>query len=97
MVEHMVMFKVKAGTPANAVAAMVTGLKGLKSRVPGIVDASVGTNFSDRSKGFTHGLFVRFQDKAALEQYLPHPAHEEVVQKFIRPITEDVIVMDYEI
>ena len=97
MIEHMVLFKVRDGTTADSGAAMVSGLKGLKSRVPGIVEASVGTNFSDRSKGFTHGLVVRFQDRAALDQYLPHPAHQEVVQHLIRPIAEDVIVVDYEI
>ncbi|MBI3467291.1 MAG: Dabb family protein [Planctomycetes bacterium] len=97
MIEHVVLFKVKAGTHAASVKAMVEGLKGLKTRVPGIVDLSVGANFTDRNKGFTHGLIVRFQDKAALEGYLPHPAHQEVVQGCIRPIIEDVIALDYEV
>jgi hypothetical protein len=29
MVEHAVLFKVKPGTPAEAVAAMIAGLRGL--------------------------------------------------------------------
>ncbi len=97
MVEHAVLFKVKSGTPAESVAAMIAGLKGLKSQVPGVVDLSAGTNFSDRSKGFTHGLVVRFTDQAALDGYLPHPAHRDVVERLIRPIVEDVLVVDYEI
>ncbi len=97
MVEHIVLFKVKAGAAADAVAAMVSGLHGLQARVPGIVGLSVGSNFSDRNKGFTHGLVVRFEDRAALDGYLPHPAHREVVEKLIRPISEDVLVVDYEI
>ena len=97
MIEHVVLFKVKAGTPAASVTAMLGGLAGLKTRVPGIVDLSVGANFTDRNKGFTHGLVVRFQDRAALEAYLPHPAHQEVVQSYIRPIIEDVIALDYEV
>ena len=97
MIEHIVLFKVKANTPPQSIAAMTDGLKGLKASVPGIVDLSVGANFSDRSKGFTHGLVVRFQDRAALDGYIPHPAHREVVEKLIRPITEDVLAMDYEI
>ena len=97
MIEHVVLFKVKAGMPAASVKAMVDGLAGLKRRVPGIVDLSVGANFTDRNKGFTHGLVVRFRDKAALETYLPHPAHQEVVQSYIRPIIEDLIALDYEV
>ena len=97
MIEHIVLFKVKPETPPQSVAAMINGLKGLKSRVPGVVDLSVGSNFSDRNKGFTHGLVVRFQDRIALDGYIPHPAHREVVEKLIRPITEDVLAMDYEI
>ena len=97
MIEHVVLFKVKAGTPAASVKAMVDGLAGLKTRVPGIVDLSVGANFTDRNNGFTHGLVVRFRDKAALEGYLPHPAHQEVVQGNIRPIIEDLIAVDYEV
>ena len=97
MIEHIVLFKVKAGTAPDAVTAMLAGLKGLQSVVPSIVGLSVGANFSDRSKGFTHGLVVRFQDKAALDGYIPHAAHREVVDKFIRPITEDVLAVDYDI
>jgi hypothetical protein len=97
MVEHLVLFKVRAGTDTSSVSSMVAGLKGLKAQIPGIVDLTVGTNFSDRSKGFTHGLVVRFQDRAALDAYLPNPAHREAVERLIRPITEDVIVIDYEI
>lgn len=97
MIEHIVLFKVKAGTPLEAVTAMMNGLKALPSAVPGIVSLSVGANFTDRNKGFTHGLVVRFQDKAALDGYIPHPAHREVVEKLIRPITDDVLAVDYEI
>ena len=97
MVEHIVLFKVKAGTTTDAIAAMVQGLKGLAGRVPGVVGLSVGANFSDRNKGFTHGLVVRFENRAALDGYIPHPAHREVVEMLIRPISEDVLVVDYEI
>jgi hypothetical protein len=40
---------------------------------------------------------VRFTDKAALDGYLPHPAHRDAVERLIRPIIEDVLVVDYEV
>ena len=42
-----------------------------------IILTIIGTNFTDRSRGFNLGLYVRFTDKAALDYYQPHPIHEE--------------------
>jgi len=97
MVEHVVLFKVKSGVASEAVAEMIAALRGLRDQVPGIADLTVGANFSDRNQGYTHGLVVRFRDKAALEAYLPHAAHQAAVQNCIRPIVDDVLVVDYEI
>lgn len=96
MVEHIVLFRWKAEATAEQIAQAVAGLRGLKGQVPNILDLSVGENFSDRGQGFTHGLVVRFPDKAALGVYGPHPAHQHVVQTFINPICEDVLAFDYE-
>ncbi|MCC6445925.1 MAG: Dabb family protein [Armatimonadetes bacterium] len=96
MVEHIVFFKIRPQATPEQKQAMVDGLKSLAKLIPGIARLSVGENFSDRSRGFTYGLVVRFTDRAALEAYLPHPAHQEVVEKYIRPINDDVLVVDYE-
>ena len=97
MVEHIVLFKTTANATEEQRQRMVVELKALKDKVPGIVDLSVGYNFCDRNQGFDIGLVVRFVDRAALEVYLPHPAHRGCVDQFVAPIKEDVIVVDYEI
>ncbi len=96
MVEHLVLFKVKSNASAEAVQAMEDALRSLKDSIPGILEITVGANFSERSQGFTHGLLVRFQDRAALDTYIPHPAHEAARNDFILPIVDDVLVVDYE-
>src|SRR5436853_5094762 len=97
MVEHIVLFKTtEEATPEQRHRAM-EALKGLKEKIPGIVDLSVGLNFSPRNQGYDIGLVVRFADRAALETYLPHPAHRGCVDEFITPIKQDAIVVDYEI
>lgn len=96
MVEHMVIFRLKESATAEQREQMLKNLATLKEQIPGIVDLSTGVNFSDRSQGFNIGLVVRFTDRAALEAYGPHPAHQAVVTEFIRPITDNVIVVDYE-
>jgi len=95
-VVHIVLFKWKAGTSPEAIQKVETELRGLKGKIEGILDLSCGENFSDRAQGFTTGLVVHFTDRAALEAYGPHPAHQHVVQNFIGPIREDVLAVDYE-
>ena len=97
MVEHIVIFKWKPDTAAEAIEAAADGLMGLKNKIPGIIDMTCGNNFSNRSQGYEFGLVVRFADREALEAYGPHRLHQEVVQTLIAPYREEVIAFDYEI
>lgn len=97
MVEHVVLFKLNPEATAEQQQAAIAALQGLKAQIDGIVDLTCGPNFSERSQGFEIGLVVRFRDRAALEAYLPHPAHRGAVEQYILPIRQDVIVVDYEI
>lgn len=100
MIEHIVVFKVKDGLTDAQKEDVLNSIRSLKDRVPGIVDLQVGENFSERSQGFTHALVVRFVDRAALDGYLPHPAHQDVVQNHFLPYLDENaprIVVDFEI
>lgn len=97
MIEHIVLFRWTEQSSEEARNKVLMELRGLRSKIPGIVDLSCGTNFCDRSKGYTHGLVVRFTDRAALQAYGPHPEHQRVVQTFIKPIAADILALDYEI
>jgi len=57
---------------------------------------SCGANFSDRAKGYTHGLVMCFTGRSALVTYGPHPEHQRVLQNFVIPIRADVLAFDYE-
>jgi hypothetical protein len=96
MIEHIVLFRWTEGTSQAAMDDAMAELRKLKSKIPGIVDLSCGANFSDRARGYTHGLVVRFKDRSALETYGPHPEHQRVVTNFITPIRADVLAFDYE-
>ena len=97
MIEHVVLFQWKEDASPSAIASAVDALKALKAKIPEIVDLSCGANFSNRSQGFQFGLVVRFQNRAALEEiYQPHPAHQDVLQHFLKPIIADVLAVDYE-
>lgn len=97
MIEHILLLRWNEKANHEAIGAAMTELRELKDKIPGIVNLSSGTNFSERAKGFTHGLVFRFKDRTALESYLLHPEHQRVVQNFINPIRADALVFDYEI
>lgn len=97
MIEHVVLFKLKPGTSTEERQAAIQALKALRNQIEGIVDLTCGVNFSERSQGFEIGLVVRFRDRAALDAYIPHPAHRGAVEQYLHPIREDVIVVDYEV
>lgn len=95
-VEHLVLFQWQPEASAAQIDAAIAALRDLADKVPGILQLSCGENFSARAKGFQHGLVVRFGDRAALEAYQVHPAHQAVVQKHIKPILADILALDYE-
>lgn len=95
MIEHVVLFAVTPGTDSEQVDEMVAAVRELPSRIPGIVSVSIGQNFNNRGKNYTHGLVVRLESSEALDTYLEHPAHVEVVEDKIRPIVDDVLALDW--
>jgi hypothetical protein len=97
MVEHIVLLRWTEEASQETIDTVEAELRGLKGKIAGIVDLSCGANFSSLSKGYTHGLVVRFTDRAALEAYAAHPEHQRIVQNFINPIRADVLAFDYEI
>lgn len=97
MIEHIVLFQFQPDTSPEALSAFLTGLRGLKGKIPQILALSCGENLCDRAQGFTHGLVARFPDVSSLKVYQDHPAHQEVVQTLIKPIAVNILAMDYEI
>jgi len=93
---HFVSFQFKEGTPEDKKTEIVTAFMALKSKIDAITDLEWGgtENIEPRNDGFTHSFLVSFKDKAGLEVYLPHPAHEEFV-KLLEPHLEKVYVFDY--
>ena len=94
MIDHLVFLAVREDASPEDVEDLISSLRRLKDTVPGVVDLSVGENFSERSGGYTHGIFVRFENVEGLQGYLKHPDHLSVVEKLDALTTR--IVVDYE-
>jgi hypothetical protein len=52
--------------------------------------------FTDRARGFTHGIIVTAPDRALLSEYLKHPAHVPVAEA-LKSDLADLLVMDIEV
>lgn len=91
---HVVWIKFNPDVSSNRIEEHIAALKTLQDSVPGISRLSIGENFTDRAGGYTHGIVVELQDKAALQDYATHPRHIAVGG----PLKEDaqLLVMDYE-
>jgi hypothetical protein len=95
VVDHLVFLTVRDEASPEEVEDLLSSIRALRDEVPSTVDLSVGENFSGRSGGYTHALFVRFEDAAGLQEYMEHPAHLAVVEK-LDATTTGRIVADYE-
>ena len=96
LLRHVVLFKFKEGTSAEATRSVEAAFAGLPSKIDSIVDFEWGTNNSPEGldQGFTHCFFVTFRDEEGRAEYLPHPAHKEFVA-LLRPHLEEALVVDY--
>jgi hypothetical protein len=94
MVDHLVFLAVREDASPEDIEDLISSIWRLKDSVPGVVDLTVGENFSERSGGYTHGLFVRFESVEDLQGYMKHPDHLAVVEKLDRLTNR--IVVDYE-
>jgi hypothetical protein len=60
--------------------------------IPGLLQTHVGPNLSPRGKGYTFGGIMQFKDKASLEAYVQHPAHQALLAWLVPLI--DAIELD---
>ncbi len=95
MIDHLVLFTVNDDASPEDIEDLLSTLRGLKDSVPGVVDLSVGEDFSGRGGGYTHGLFARFENREDLQGYLKHPEHVAGVEK-LDALTAGRVVVDYE-
>ncbi|MGM0875790.1 MAG: Dabb family protein [Bacillota bacterium] len=99
MYEHIVTFKFNENITPEKEQDLLNQLLAFKRKIPGIVELTTGFNVTEeieQIQGYTLGLRVTFENKQALDDYLPHPIHQEFVSS-LSGVIDNVIVVDYEI
>lgn len=93
---HVVCFKFKEDATPAQIKSIEKGFAALPSKIDTVTDFEWGTDLSPekKAKGFTHCFIVTFADKAGLDVYIPHEAHQAFVKE-LRPILDDAFVFDF--
>ena len=97
MVRHVVLYSFVPEHPPEGRAAIVEGLVALVGVVPGLVAMKVGTDLGLMEGNFDLGIVADFVDAAAFDTYVAHPAHVEVRDTLIRPVTTNRAAIQYEL
>eukprot|EP00250_Pteridium_aquilinum_P028078 c3654_g1_i1 orf=273-1115(-) len=95
VVEHIVLLKVKEGASTEQQDAMVSALRSLKC-LQTVIELSAGKVVHAMSAAYTHALHCRYMSKEDLESYANDPFHLDVISKYIAPIVEDRLALDWE-
>jgi hypothetical protein len=99
MLIHIVLIKFKEGTTEGQIKELHENVLQLKENISGITSISGGSDVSveKMNHDFTYGFVIEFKDSKARDDYLPHPAHQSLVEKYVPPVAADVLVLDYNI
>lgn len=96
IVVHIVLFKFKEGTTGEQIQRLKNEILKQKGTIPQLLDVSFGEDFAKRAKGFTHAEVAVFQTRKALEHFNTSEYHKSLIAAHIKPVLEDIIVLDYQ-
>ena len=93
MILHLAIFRWNDGTTAEQIDAVTEALSTLPTRIDALRSYTARPNLHLRPDGADFGVAAVVDDAAGVEAYLNHPAHKEVVERFIAPIVAERTVV----
>ncbi|MGB8494257.1 MAG: Dabb family protein [Candidatus Acidiferrum sp.] len=91
MYVHMFAFRWKPGVTQEQKTRVIAEIRGLQGQIPGLLETAVGANISPRGQGYELGGVMKFADKASLDTYGAHPAHQKLLN-WLMPLIEPIEV-----
>ena len=102
MVWHLVLMKPRADLAAADAAALIEALKRAVREIPAVRELRLGRRIMHGAEyekvapdSADFMVSIGFDDLAALQTYLRHPAHEELAARFYRSLSS-ALVYDFE-
>jgi hypothetical protein len=96
LIRHLVLFKLNAGVSRDEprVLAGARAFEELGGQIPGVRFWECAWSFSDRPIAYDFAINAAFTDRAALQSYIDHPAHQAGVAQWHEFATW--VIADYE-
>jgi antibiotic biosynthesis monooxygenase (ABM) superfamily enzyme len=89
---HVFAFRWKPDTSETQKEKAAEEIAAFQGQIPGLLQTHVGPNISPRGKGYTFGGIMQFKDRASLDAYVQHPAHQALLAWLVPLI--DAIELD---
>jgi hypothetical protein len=86
MLHHVICLRFRDGTTDEQVDQLVDGLMGLRGQIDTIRSMRMGRDLRIRPDNFEFASLIEFDDEDGYLHFRDHPAHQQVVQDYIRPI-----------
>ena len=86
---HVFAFQWKQGTSEAQKDRAAKEIAAFQGLIAGLLQTHVGPNISPRGKGYTFGGLMQFKDKASLDAYVQHPAHQALLAWLV-PLIEAI-------
>ena len=93
MVKHIVLFKLKDQSDRQRA---LDALNGMKGKIEGLLDLETGEDFLSSERSYDIALICTLKDRAALDFYQAHSAHQPV-KEIMHTIRESSVAVDYEV
>ena len=97
MFRHTVLFKWKPEAASEEKQRVATELAKLPSIVPSLRAFACGSDAGLAKTNFDFALCADFDDEPGFFAYRDAPAHREVVDRYITPILEQRVAVQFEI
>ncbi|MFC4808945.1 Dabb family protein [Paenibacillus sp. GCM10023250] len=94
MITHIVLFKLKDGSPEN-VARTVQVLKNMEGKIDELRSIEVGTDVLHSERSYHIALVTTFDSMEAMSAYQVHPEHQKVIAHMAE-VREASASVDYE-
>ena len=96
MLRHVAVFVFAPEFEASGLDDWMERVRELAFLVPGVRMLSIGRNVIEGESAWQVGLVADFEDRAALEAYNAHPAHQAVLA-ISGPVRERRAIVDFEV
>jgi heme-degrading monooxygenase HmoA len=93
-IQHIVLFQFPKDLSDGEEREMFAKVRRWPDEIGGFTRLRFGRDVSGRSRGYQYALLVEFEDKAAADNYFPHPVHRAFAD-WVHERGSQEIVSDY--